>query len=1004
MLPLALILLLVGMAPAQENFLEPFTNDEHTMLLMHFEGDLANEADLTEDGTGFGKINFFANSISALGQALYLNNDSEGDTTHVVIPGAEALNPKGGDYTFEGWTNALRFQGFEPYWKKNPPIFGKPGQDPGLYSLMMHGLYHRLEFYSEFSGIDNIETGDNTVNLGEWVHFVVMLDSTNGSVGMLVHNASGELVTWDTGDYFPLEWPMDDLTDLVIAPMSRYNNFHYDGLVDELRFSNVLRDYVMPPRISGVHSEPGGRLAGNAAIGEPVKILASIRPVGNAAIASATVHYNDGTGWQSMAMASVPDTSLYEVDLPAINTVGAQVSYYIEAETDQGFVATAPKDAVAAQNYYAYGVWDNDMQTLDLTFEEGPSGTPTDNSDFGHPVEIRGDNWEYSTEVSPSATGSQYSIAINTIDDMPETTYIEIPAPAPFLNQTRDGWTLEYWYMVDTLYAGGDASFQYTATIPGVYNERIDQRKDHLNLQFRTEGWYHYLYNYDIVHKWLHYRVGRTDKYAFITIKDQTAGKDSILYEGTAAIDLPPDDPGLPPDERYVVPFDAGPATFAAGDAPNRRFKGLYDNIKFWNYPYMVPPAIIGLSGGLGGQTANATTTITAGLETPGASVADAKIHYTTGSAWNSVDMTQVDGTLYSGDVPGLPKFTLVDYYIKVEDSNGNFVTLPANAEKDSVYLTYGTWEPESQTLDLDFEEGPDNVPADASEYQNQITVHGAPEYSDIAMVGDYSLSLEGDSSGLTIENPVFVTGSEFTIDLWARPEDSGGGWLMAKNASTWHKGNYFLTFRSTDAGLQVEAATTMETGERVSYRMANAIPHNAWYHIVFEVSEVVDTLALRVYDADNNLLEEGGRTLPADLGLSLEAGQLVIGGGSGPGGFPGKIDGLQFHNYAFTQTGVTDELGIPLRIGLSQNYPNPFNPTTEIQYTIPMAQDVSLTVYDILGRKVKSLVDQKVKPGVYTVTWDGTNTAGHTVASGVYFYRLDAKDVTKVKKMVLIR
>ena len=94
----------------------------------------------------------------------------------------------------------------------------------------------------------------------------------------------------------------------------------------------------------------------------------------------------------------------------------------------------------------------------------------------------------------------------------------------------------------------------------------------------------------------------------------------------------------------------------------------------------------------------------------------------------------------------------------------------------------------------------------------------------------------------------------------------------------------------------------------------------------------------------------------------------------------------------------------IPLRFNLEQNYPNPFNPITKIKFSIPAvgAYDntpVSLIIYDILGKEVVKLLNQKMKPGRYEVEWDGTN-----FASGVYFYKLEADSFVETKKMVLIK
>ncbi|HEY5125490.1 MAG TPA: T9SS type A sorting domain-containing protein [Ignavibacteria bacterium] len=94
----------------------------------------------------------------------------------------------------------------------------------------------------------------------------------------------------------------------------------------------------------------------------------------------------------------------------------------------------------------------------------------------------------------------------------------------------------------------------------------------------------------------------------------------------------------------------------------------------------------------------------------------------------------------------------------------------------------------------------------------------------------------------------------------------------------------------------------------------------------------------------------------------------------------------------------------VPDRYSLSQNYPNPFNPVTKIKFDIKkefriQESEVKLSIYDILGRKIKDLVSEKLQPGSYEVTFDGNN-----LGSGVYFYQLRAGDFTATKKLILLK
>ena len=107
-------------------------------------------------------------------------------------------------------------------------------------------------------------------------------------------------------------------------------------------------------------------------------------------------------------------------------------------------------------------------------------------------------------------------------------------------------------------------------------------------------------------------------------------------------------------------------------------------------------------------------------------------------------------------------------------------------------------------------------------------------------------------------------------------------------------------------------------------------------------------------------------------------------------------------------QANVTEKLETsplrPAQYSLSPNYPNPFNPDTKICYTLPEGCHVKLSIYNLKGQRVKVLVDRFEAAGRKRVTWDGTNESGAQVASGVYFYKLEAGDFSSTKKMVLIR
>lgn len=189
------------------------------------------------------------------------------------------------------------------------------------------------------------------------------------------------------------------------------------------------------------------------------------------------------------------------------------------------------------------------------------------------------------------------------------------------------------------------------------------------------------------------------------------------------------------------------------------------------------------------------------------------------------------------------------------------------------------------------------------------------------------------------------------------------------------------------------------------SVTISDTINFNEWYMITSTLKN--DTVRSYV---NGVFIGEGTLTGPITAdNRPLEIGRDV------PGVteiFHGKIDDVRIYNRALTDL-ETQELFIVTsglknedphklnRYRLSQNYPNPFNPCTIISYQLPKSNNVELSVYNLLGQKVATLVSEKQKAGYFQVKWDASRSAG--IASGIYLYRLEAGDFVKTKKMILM-
>jgi hypothetical protein len=147
---------------------------------------------------------------------------------------------------------------------------------------------------------------------------------------------------------------------------------------------------------------------------------------------------------------------------------------------------------------------------------------------------------------------------------------------------------------------------------------------------------------------------------------------------------------------------------------------------------------------------------------------------------------------------------------------------------------------------------------------------------------------------------------------------------------------------------------------------------------------------------------------------IDLMIGQVLP--GNTEYNFKGVLDDIRIYNYALSYSNIqllydfstdiqTDnESDIPKNFGLVQNYPNPFNGQTNIEYRISTQSNVKLEIFNILGQKIKTLIEEEKSPGYFTISWDGKNNFGDSMNSGIYFIKLSADKFTETKKIMLLK
>ncbi len=100
----------------------------------------------------------------------------------------------------------------------------------------------------------------------------------------------------------------------------------------------------------------------------------------------------------------------------------------------------------------------------------------------------------------------------------------------------------------------------------------------------------------------------------------------------------------------------------------------------------------------------------------------------------------------------------------------------------------------------------------------------------------------------------------------------------------------------------------------------------------------------------------------------------------------------------------IADTEALPCNYYLKQNHPNPFNPATIIEYNVPVKSHVKIDIFNILGMKIQTLVNETQTTGEYQIFWDGKDYKDNDVATGIYFYRLQAGNFIDTKKMILLK
>ena len=307
----------------------------------------------------------------------------------------------------------------------------------------------------------------------------------------------------------------------------------------------------------------------------------------------------------------------------------------------------------------------------------------------------------------------------------------------------------------------------------------------------------------------------------------------------------------------------------------------------------------------------------------------------------------------------------------------------------------------------------------------NEIDGTASVTYSDVqngwAGAGNIDLNplfedLEGNDYHLKIESPCIGAGksiesSETDINGNPRPNPAGsrpdlGAYENSSPGPAPSPFDLFYPFEDTTIVLSRESfldtlffawdQSVDADGDEVTYRRELTGDLPEYIRFIVESNEQTTTNMYKVpyHHIEDYMHEAGVELISGTWTIVATDGTYDTYPANGP--FSLTIDGSQLN--------IADSDIIPETFALYANYPNPFNPTTTISYDLPKQAQVTLGIYDILGKQIKTLVNQSQDAGSKTAVWDGTNNSGRPVSAGVYLYRIKAGEFSQTRKMVLLR
>jgi hypothetical protein len=190
---------------------------------------------------------------------------------------------------------------------------------------------------------------------------------------------------------------------------------------------------------------------------------------------------------------------------------------------------------------------------------------------------------------------------------------------------------------------------------------------------------------------------------------------------------------------------------------------------------------------------------------------------------------------------------------------------------------------------------------------------------------------------------------------------------------------------------LQWDASTDVD-GDSINYLIYAKIG----LYPTEEVEEITDTAFQLIYEEILENVFEGSPVNGATVSLNVKATD-----GIDTVDVTGDNRVIYVNRYEYLST---ESEGVPVEFALHENYPNPFNPTTTLRFDLPEVSDITLTIYNMLGQKVKIFNMQSTPAGYHAIKWNGKNDNNQSVSGGVYIYKLQSRQKMQMRKMILLK